>query len=390
MSANKGAKYLEELARKVVAGMASEEEMLFLEEYYNAFEKHADEQVFLTSEELQHFQQTIRQRIYNQITDASPSKHNRYIMWRWIAAAIFLIFIGSGVIFFLKNTNDTTIVKTLPKNETEVLPGGNKAILTLHDGSTITLDDAQDGSLAQQGNTEVSKTADGQLIYRLAGKDPSSPSIQYNTVTTPRGGQYQVHLPDGTKVWLNAASSIRFPISFTQNERAVTITGEAYFEVAHDRQAPFIVSAGDTRVQVLGTSFNIMAYDNEDLQKTTLVEGSVQLTNGGRISLLHPGEQMQVNENDFKLVKHANVAAELSWKNGLFYFKDADIQTVMKQAERWYNISVKFKGNIPEKQFNGKVPRNVNLAELMEILSFYDDMECTIDNNTITIMAAYQ
>ncbi|MBX2921945.1 MAG: FecR domain-containing protein [Chitinophagaceae bacterium] len=386
MSANKGAKYLEELAQKVLAGTASEEEKLFLEEYYNAFEKHPDAQARLTAEELQHLQQTTRQKIHSQITDISLPLRNRHMIWRWVAAATFLICIAGSALFFLKKTSNTTVVKALPKNEAEFLPGGNKATLILNNGATIVLDDAQNGSLAQQGNTEINKTTDGQLIYKLTKQDPSPEAIQYNTITTPKGGQYQVRLPDGTQVWLNAASSIRFPTSFTENERAVAITGEVYFEVAHNRQAPFIVSAGNTRVQVLGTSFNMMAYDNEDMKKTTLVEGSIQLTDGNRTSMLQPGEQMQVNEKDFKLIKHADVAAALAWKNGLFYFKDAGLQTVMKQVERWYNISVKFEGNIPEKQFNGKVPRNANLAELMEILSFYDDMKCTIDNDTITIM----
>ncbi|MBX3257051.1 MAG: FecR domain-containing protein [Chitinophagaceae bacterium] len=389
MSANKGAKYLEELAQKILAGTASDEEKLFLEEYYNAFEKHPDAQIRLTPEELQHLQQTTRQKIYSRITDISLPARNKYIIWRWMAAAAFLLFIAGGAIF-LKNTGNTTIVKALPKNETEILPGGNKATLTLNNGSTIVLDDAQNGSLAHQGNAQINKTTDGQLIYKLTRQDPSPSSIQYNTVTTPKGGQYQVHLPDGTKVWLNAASSIRFPTSFTQKERTVAITGEVYFEVVHDPEKPFIVSSGDTKVQVLGTSFNMMAYDNEEVKKTTLVEGAIQLTDDGRVSTLHPGEQMQVNEKDFKLIKNADVAAALAWKNGLFYFKDAGIQTVMKQVERWYNVSVRFEGNIPEKQFNGKVPRNANLAELMEILSFYDDMKCTIDNNTITIMQRTQ
>jgi ferric-dicitrate binding protein FerR (iron transport regulator) len=178
---------------------------------------------------------------------------------------------------------------------------------------------------------------------------------------------------------------IFLPALKKDNVRTVSITGEVYFEVAHNPKQPFIVSAGKTSVQVLGTHFNIMAYGNEEVVKTTLVEGLVKISDNGRTATLHPGEQLQLNENQFKVIRQADVEAELAWKNGLFYFKDAGIQTIMKQAERWYNISVKYEGEIPEKQFNGKVSRNVKLSELMEIFSFYDDMNCTIEGNTVII-----
>lgn len=385
MSENSNLKYLQQLAKKVIAGKATEEEKLFLEEYYNAFEKHPDIETELSAEDLNELQQVVLQKIHHQTTDTTIPQIGGRQIWRWIAAAILLIVTGSSLYIF-KDRKPATVLNVTPKTTDDILPGSNKATLTLNNGSTILLDDAATGSLGTQGNIEISKTADDRLVYTKAKKpNSSSEKIEYNTVTTPRGGQYQIMLPDGTKVWLNAASSIHFPTSFAQQQRLVSITGEVYFEVARDSQRPFIVSSGNTTVQVLGTHFNIMGYDNEDVLKATLVEGSIKISTENKTVLLHPGEQIQVGKEKFKHVKNADVDAELAWKNGLFYFKDAGIQTIMKQVERWYDITVKFEGDLPEKQFNGKIPRNVTLAELMEILSFYDDMQSYIDGTTITI-----
>ena len=381
-------KHLQQLALKVLTGKASEEEKLFLEEYYNAFEKHPDAPTEFTPDELQELRQSILQKIHKRTAaDIDMPRRRHFRMWRRAAAAILIIMAGAAFFIFRQNhaAEPMVTISPSPTPASEVLPGGNRATLTLHDGSTILLDEAATGSLAQQGNIQVRKEKDGQLVYTASGKQGSPDNIQYNIVATPKGGQYQVHLPDGTKVWLNAASSIRFPTGFTGKERAVSVSGEAYFEVAHNARQPFVVTAGETIVQVLGTRFNIMAYDNEEMTKTTLAEGAVKISDAGRTAMLRPGEQMQVNAQEFKLVKHADVEAELAWRNGLFHFKNAGIRAVMKQVERWYNISVEYEGSLPEKQFNGKVPRNVNLSELMEILSFYDDMQCTIEHNTISI-----
>lgn len=385
MSENTDPKYLQQLAKKVLAGKATDKEKLFLEEYYNAFEKHPDSHNDITAAELQNLKQSILQKVYVQTADYELPRRSRFAVWRWAAAAVLLLAIA-GTSMLLLNKNEKPLAKLeQAKQSLDILPGGNKATLTLNDGSTILLDEMQTGSSVQQGSIQVNKTKEGELIYAVAPSASASSSVQYNTVSTPIGGQYQVRLPDGTNVWLNAKSSIHFPTSFTQKHRAVTITGEVYFEVAHLTKQPFIVTAGDTKVEVLGTHFNVMAYGNEAVIKTTLTEGSVKITDAGRKAMLKPGEQMQVNATQFRLIQQVDVDAELAWKNGLFYFREASIESVMKQLERWYDISVKFEGAIPEKQFNGKVPRNVTLSELMEILSFYDDMKCTIDGKTLTI-----
>ncbi|MGN6494252.1 MAG: FecR family protein [Agriterribacter sp.] len=387
MSGNNGARYLQQLAKKVLAGKASEEEKLFLEEYYNAFDKHAGIDADVPAEELNRLQDTILQKIYAQTADHDLQRHPpKYFIWRRAAAAAVLLLVAATTVWIFSNRkNNATIAQAVIAQPADILPGGNKATLTLNNGSTIVLDDAKEGALVQQDHIQVSKTKEGQLIYTVSKQASATAAIQYNTVATPRGGQYQVVLPDGTKAWLNAASSIHFPTSFAQSKRAVSITGEVYFEVAHNTKQPFVVTAGNTSIQVLGTHFNVMAYDNEPFIKTTLAEGSVKISNADRTTVLRPGEQLQAGVQDFKVVKGVDVDAELAWKNGLFYFKDAGVDAVMKQVERWYDISVRYEGKMPEKQFNGKVPRNVSLSELMEILSFYDDMKCEIQGNTVTI-----
>ncbi|MBO9591895.1 MAG: FecR domain-containing protein [Niabella sp.] len=378
-------RYLQLLAKKVLAGKASEEERLFLEEYYNVFEKQAGIEQELTGEELKSLQQSVLERIHRRMNVYGMRRRPVFRYWRQLGvAASFLLVAGVALWFVFRKQPHAGVAQQGPV-ATDVLPGGNKATLTLEDGSTIVLDEMKKDSLVQQGSMQVSKSADGLLIYSVAGHSSSAEAVIYNTVTTPRGGQYQVALPDGTRVWLNAASSIRFPTRFTKDQRQVSITGEVYFEVAHKPAQPFVVTTGATTVQVLGTHFNIKAYPDEDVMKTTLAEGSVKIVHAGKTAVLKPREQLQAGGALFKVVQQVDVDAELAWKNGLFYFKNDDIEAVMKQVQRWYNVDVQYNGAIPAKQFTGTIPRSVTLSELMEMLSFYDDMKCVIKGNTIII-----
>lgn len=379
----KETRYLQRLARKVLTGKASEEERLFLEEYYNVFERKPGIEEEVTEEELKDLQQSVLDRIHNRIKVYEMPRRPGLRNWRRLAvAAAFLLIAGVGILLMARKGNRPAVTRQAREH---ILPGGNRAVLTLNDGSTILLDDMKKDSLVQQGGIRVTKTEDGLLVYSVAGQQSASSAVAYNTITTPRGGQYQVLLPDGTRAWLNAASSIHFPTRFQQNQRSVSITGEVYFEVAHNPARPFVVTAGATSVQVLGTHFNIMAYPNEEVLKTTLAEGAVKITRAGNSAVLHPGEQLQANDQLFKVVQHVDLDAELAWKNGLFYFKNAGVEAVMKQVERWYNVHVQYRGSIPAKQFTGTIPRSVTLSELMEMLSFYDDLKCVIDGDTITI-----
>lgn len=300
--------------------------------------------------------------------------------WGWSAASLILI-LASVLLFQTINKK-----KEKPASATAAIadfgPGRDGAILTLADGSRLVLDSLDNGVIANQNGVQA-VLKNGQLAYNV--KERPSGEVLYNTMATPKGRQYQLTLPDGTQVWLNAASSIYFPTVFTDKKRAVTITGEAYLEVAPDPRRPFTVRVGKTNIEVLGTHFNVMAYDNEEQIKTTLLEGSVKITNEDRTATLRPGEELQLNTRQFEVIRNADVEAAVAWKNGWFVFKDAGVETVMKQVERWYNISVRYEGKVIEKQFNGRISRSASLSELMEMLSFYDDMKCTISGNTITI-----
>lgn len=288
----------------------------------------------------------------------------------WMAsAAAILIFVSAGLYFFnLKQPKQAVAVI----EKADVIPGGNKAILTLGDGSKIILDQAGNGTLAKQGNIVINKTADGQLIYNASNSalNEKNLKVAYNTISTPRGGQYHVVLPDGSEVWLNSASSINFPTAFTGNERNVTITGEAYFEVMPSATKRFNVKANGTNVQVLGTHFNVMAYADETSVKTTLLEGSVKVSSGNAVNTIKPGEQAETIKGKIN-VSNADVDEAIAWKNGYFYFKDTDIKTVMRQISRWYDVDVEYKGAIPETVFSGKMYKNVNASKVLEILSYF-------------------
>jgi len=285
-------------------------------------------------------------------------------------AAASLIICTAGVIgyFALKKPELNTITKT-PILPVKVIgaPGTNKAVLTLADGSTIMLDDANNGQIATQGGTQIVKLANGQLVYKALSSKPDE--VVLNTLTTPRGGQFKLNLPDGSKVWLNAVSSIKYPTAFIGTERNVEIAGEAYFEVAHDPAKQFKVSVNGMEVKVLGTHFNINAYNDEETFKTTLLEGSVSLKKSDVAVTIKPGQQAQVgNENGIRVVNNVDVDQAVAWKNGYFSFYRADLQTVIRQISRWYDVEIQYSGHIPEGQFGGKIDRNSNVSEVLKIL----------------------
>lgn len=292
------------------------------------------------------------------------------VKW-WAAAASVIVILSLGY-FFVKNNNSRQLAKVAPPPQSihDAVPGGNKAILTLGNGETIILDSAANGTLATQGNSTVTKLADGQLAYQPSTHNSQLTTLQFNTISTPRGGQYNLTLPDGSKVWLNAESSLRFPTSFSENERDVTLTGEGYFEVAHNKEKPFHVSVNHTVIEVLGTQFNINAYPDENMLKTTLFRGSVKVVEGSQDALLKPGQQADVDNetNSITIRKSVNLEQVVAWKNGLFQFDNTDIEHVMLQIGRWYDLDVVFKDGLPDKKFTGKIYRDVNASQAFKIL----------------------
>ncbi len=302
-----------------------------------------------------------------------------------VAASILIIFsIGYFKLQPTQNLPSTTIAKvTSVKND--VLPGGQKALLTLSDGSQIILDSASNGLLSQQGASKVIKLANGQLQY--AANNLGSTETVYNTMSTPAGGQYQLTLPDGSKVWLNASSSIHYPTAFLEKERRVTITGEAYFEIAKNVNKPFIVKIyNGAEVKVLGTHFNIKAYTDEEEIKTTLLEGSINIYNGLNNNLLLPGNQAKIDKSGaIKVQANADLEEAVAWKNGNFQFNSADVTTVLRQAARWYNIEVVYAGNTStENRFTGKIPMSVNLSRLLKWLE-YSDVHFKLDGRKLIV-----
>lgn len=300
-----------------------------------------------------------------------PLPKRRY----WWAAAAILILLGAGLYFLTTNKVQPPVVV---KND--VKPGSSKATLTLADGSVITLDSAGNQVL-QQGGTTILQHG-GQLQY----DSQNASTLSFNTLTTPRGGQFRITLPDGTAVWLNAASSIRYPTAFNGNDRLVQITGEAYFEVAKDKAKPFRVKVNDTEVEVLGTHFNINAYADEDLQRTTLVEGKVQVrTRYGNVPL-KPGQQLQVSDQHQPVVKDdVDMEEVLSWKNGKFSFNGNDIRSVMRKLEKWYDITVEYKGDVTKEEFVGMISRNVNISEILAMLEKTGAASFEIKGKTVIV-----
>jgi len=310
--------------------------------------------------------------LFKEIVGGQQKKTARFIrMWRYAAAAAILIaVIGAAVYLTAKRSSDktalSTVKKSIPAAENDVLPGTKGAILTLSNGQQIILDSAANGKLTSQGSTVI-LNRNGQIVYDMKGAVPDE--ILLNTMTTPRGRQYQLLLSDGTKVWLNSASSIRYPAAFSGSTRTVTITGEAYFEVAKNKQVPFIVKVDDMEVKVLGTHFNINAYPDEESIKTTLLEGRVQVNIPGDTRMLAPGQQSQLYKTGpLQLVKNANLEEVTAWKEGFFSFNNSDIQSVMRQIGRWFDLTIEYEGEIPKDRFGGKLPMNAKVSEVLAAL----------------------
>lgn len=290
-------------------------------------------------------------------------------------AAAILLLLGIGITFkgFLYKK---TTANRLVLHRKDILPGTNKATLMLADGSKIVLDDAKRGTIARQTNVEINKTQSGQLVYSAEGpvlpanQQPSETIIPTNMIATPRGGQYSVVLPDGTKVWLNAASSLKYPTAFPGTERRVELTGEAYFEVAKNAAKPFFVKTASQTVEVLGTHFNINSYADEKATKTTLLEGSVRVTgNTGQQGLkLKPGEQATATGKEIRMVAEPDLDEAMAWKEGKFIFRDADLQTIMRQLSRWYDVDVEYQGEVITRHYRGRVSRNVPVSQVFQIL----------------------
>jgi ferric-dicitrate binding protein FerR (iron transport regulator) len=303
------------------------------------------------------------------IRPVRPTHRIHFLKTGWFryVAAVIVLFGTGALIRTIYKKNDQASVQRDKQVQVDVSPGREGAILTLADGTQVALDSLGNGTVATQNGTRV-KLEDGQLAYDAAGN--SSSVVSYNTMTTPKGRQFQLVLPDGSKVWLNAATSIKYPTVFAENKRLVEIEGEAYFEIA-DNEKPFMVKVNDAMVtEVLGTSFNINSYENEKAVKTTLIEGSIRVNAYGHLQMLKPGQQVQVYpDQTLKMADNIDINQVTAWKNGYFDFNNADLQVMMRQLERWYDITVVYEGKMPTIVFKGQMDRNVQLSDVIRFLT---------------------
>jgi transmembrane sensor len=319
-----------------------------------------------------------------------PMQSRRWGLWI-AAAAVMAVLAGGAILWGNRDARRVTEIADM-KVLHDLAPGGNKAILTLAGGATIVLDNAGKGPLTREGNTQVVKLDSGEIAYQASaavGKE-----MLYNSISTPKGGEYKIILSDGTKVWMNAATVLRYPITFAGATRTVELVqGEAYFEAAHDVSRPFIVQVPashpgekDLAVQVLGTSFDVNAYPDEPDAKTTLLSGAIKVSKGNKTVVLQPGQQAQTNSNSESIVvnKQVNAAGAVAWKDGLFSFDKAGTEAVMRQLARWYNVDVGYEGTIPPRQFVGSIPRNLPASFVLKALE-YNDVHFRIEGKKIIV-----
>ncbi|MGK6350713.1 FecR domain-containing protein [Parapedobacter sp. DT-150] len=357
---------IKDLLKRYLAGECTPEERIRVEQWYEQLEINPEG---LSRPQLEDAVAEVRSRL------ALKPAHR--VMWYRYGAAVAAATLVATITYFYfaqpsQVGSDTPALATAQQ---DIAPGGNRAILKLADGTEITLDDRQDGKVAQEGGHSIYKNTDGELVYQLADQRNTDAGIpKFNTMSTPRGGQYHLVLPDGTKVWLNAASTLTYAVSKSANERLVTLEGEAYFEVTKDPRRPFRVKSKGQVVEVLGTHFNINSYADEPDVKTTLVEGLVKVieSNHQRMVMLQPGQQAALSGSSRLSVRPVNTADAIAWKNGKFNFNDSDIGSIMRQLSRWYDVEVIFEGKMPNITLWGGMYRNTNASKALEILLFYD------------------
>jgi transmembrane sensor len=386
------------LYRQYIANHCSAEELLELEELLKIpanesvisglLENTWDDLDMLNAKDIS---QTRADQVYHSIIKSKALEKRPYKFWMIRIAATLLLCLSIGLIIYRSYTpqplQKTTIKTAQPKAE-DFMPGKNKAVLTLSNGSEVVLDDTRSGKIASQGSVIIRKLNDGQITYTSADADSKNTSAanELNTLSIPRGGQYQLTLPDGTLVYLNSASSLTYPAKFKGTERKVTLTGEAYFQVAKNPKKLFIINVNNKQqIQVLGTHFNVEAYTDERVINTTLLEGSVKILYKNKETLLKPG-QIAINNMGAALdIQTADLDEVMAWKNGLFIFNNENITMVMKKISRWYDVEVVFKGDMKNVNFLGNYSRAKSLASLLKNIQLMEDVNISIEGRRITV-----
>jgi ferric-dicitrate binding protein FerR (iron transport regulator) len=370
--------HIKALVEKYLQGTCTEAERRAVEAWYDSLDDF-DREAGPIAEEA-----ALEQELWSRIATNRPVAAKRVRLHPWkAAAAVLLLVLGGTVAYFYtgRHVPPQPALAALPPVQ---VIDGQQAVLALGDGRKVQLDELADGAAIQEGNTVIRKVNPHQLEYRVTGKNGK---IAYHTLSVPRGEQYELLLPDGSRVWLNAASAIRFRSSFQGKARDMELTGEAYFEVVQLPQQPFIVQAAGQTVQVLGTHFNIKAYKEEEHPVTTLLEGSVKISSrqdpGG---ILQPGEQAEMNSRGEIKIAATDPQQAIAWKNGDFDFYNKSLQDVMLDISRWYNITVEYQGNVPTVRFSGSISREKRLAEVLRLISLTQPVKFRQDSGRVLVM----
>lgn len=358
------------LVQKYVAQKASPAEAELLESYFHHLEAQ-DGAPVLTDDQLRQLKNESFAQLKDRLFGAPTVRIPKQRSWSWLAAACVaaMLVLSALALYVLRSTADKDD-RALGNSSFDALPGSNKATLMLGDGSVIVLDSAGGSNLDVEGKDGIDIIQDGQLVYKADNSNAPVASVPFHFISIPRGGQFKVVLPDGSRVWLNALSSLRFPTQFNGPERRVELKGEGYFEIAKDAAHPFIVNVNGTSVTALGTAFNINAYPDEETEVTTLVEGKVMVTTESVQQILLPGEQLRFNKNSnaARVVRHANVDDVTAWKEGQFEFRNVSLAVIMRQLSRWYDVDVEYQRSDRSQAFSGIINRNTKLSEVLMML----------------------
>lgn len=370
----------EDLIKKYRLGTCSEEERAWVESWH--LEELKQYESSLSTEELEAINQRLFENIQSKKYPFNHSKQKHYLKY----AALFILALPL-IYFFIFHYNRNKIEPNYQKVVTEIKPKENNALLELADGRIVSLNKNYKGNIAAEGPINAVQSEKGLLEYDINEKNLTASNASYNKISTPKGGTYAVLLTDGTKVWLNASSSLKFPLVFSTNERVIEISGEAYIEVASVANKPFFVKSGDQTIQVLGTKFNVEAYPEDRFIKTTLLQGKVKIKNKFQQTLLKPGEQTIADkEQPTELIKkQVDIEEAIAWKNDVFMFSNEPIESIMKKIARWYDVEVVYNGNIKGKRFAGDISRMSNVEDVLKIMELTGTIQFKVEGRRIIV-----
>ena len=374
------------LYEKCISGNCTEEEKKLLDAYSDDFSLDDTEWDANTLGNEDEIADRLYAQLYSARQQKSPARFSS--LYKYAAAAVLFFILSAGLYSYFDNSPEHTVTESDLAKNTDIAPGRKKATLSLPDGTQMVLDQASNGVVSIQGNIKITKLKEGKVIYdsyNTTANDGTLLKEDFSSIKIPRGGEYELRLPDGTKVWLNSESSLKFPAVFSGRDRKVELTGEAYFEVAENKLVPFKVYANGTEIEVLGTHFNVNAYHKK--VTTSLLEGSVRLKTSGKQSLLKPGQQGVTLADGSIAVSNANVNDAIAWKNGYFSYQDDSIYKIMEQAARWYDVEVEYRGDMTGKGFYGEVDRYDNISELLKNIELTGTVHFKIEGRRVIVMS---